>query len=325
MLLAIVGITGTVGYMLIEDMSVLNSLYMTVITIATVGFKEIHPLSDAGKIFTIFLILTSMGTFLYAVSVITTSIVEGEFRNYFMDFRANSEIKKMKNHVIVCGYGRNGKQAAQDLHAHKHPYVVIEQKREIIAEASAEGNKYFIEGDATLDEVLVRAGIHEAKALICTLPIDADNLYIVLSAKALNQNLNIITRAASDSSEPKLRIAGANNIVMPDKVGGSHMASLVINPDVIEFMEHISIYETANANLEEIICNSIHPDLVEKSINELNIRGFSGANIIGFKSPSGEYIVNPSPDTVVSKGSKLFVLGTPEQIFKMKEIFKKGC
>lgn len=325
LLLILIELIGTLGYMFIEQMSFLDSLYMTVITIATVGFNEIHPLSASGKIFTILLIITSMGIFLYAVSIITTSIVDGEFREYFKDYRANSEIKKMENHVIVCGYGRNGKQAVQELIAHHQQYVIIEEKHDVIAEASESGNKYFIEGDATHDEVLLKAGIANAKAMICTLPIDADNLYVVLSARALNPKLKIISRATNDSSEAKLIIAGANSIVMPDKVGGSHMATLVIKPDVVEFLQHISVYETANANLEEITCEDIHPDLSEKSINDLNIRSLSGANIVGFKSIEGEYVVNPPPETIVSKGSKLFVLGTPGQITKMKDIFKKGA
>lgn len=324
LLLVFIELAGTLGYMMIEGMRFLDALYMTVITIATVGFNEVHPLSDSGKLFTILLIITSMGVFVYAVSLITTLIVEGEFRNYFKDFRANSEIKKMKNHVIVCGYGRNGKQAVHELVAHKQQYVIIEEKHDVIAEASNSGNKYFIEGDATQDEVLLKAGIKNAKALICTLPIDADNLYVVLSARALNSELNIISRATYDSSEAKLLIAGANNIVMPDKVGGSHMATMVIKPDVVAFMQHISVSETTNANLEEIICDSIHPGLSEKSINDLNIRSLSGANIIGFKSVTGEFVVNPSPDTLVSRGSKLFVLGTFEQISKMKDLFIKG-
>lgn len=310
--------------MVIENMRFLDSLYMTVITIATVGFNEIHPLSDIGKLFTIFLIITSMGVFVYAISIITTSIVDGEFKEYFKDYRVNSEIRKMENHVIVCGYGRNGKQAVQELIAHKKQYVVIEEKHDVIADAASTGNKYFIEGDATHDEVLLKAGIKNAKALICTFPFDADNLYVVLSARALNPKLSIISRATNDSSEAKLLIAGANSVVMPDKVGGSHMATLVLKPDVVEFLQNISVYETANANLEEITCEHIHESLSNKPIKELNIRGLSGANIIGYKNTDGNFFVNPSPDTIVTKGSKLFVLGTPDQIQQMKELFRKG-
>lgn len=322
--LVFIELTGTLGFMLIEGMRLLDALYMTVITIATVGFNEIHPLSDGGKIFTIFLIISSMGVFVYAISLITTSIIDGEFREYFKDYRVNSEIRKMENHVIVCGYGRNGKQAVQELIAHKQQYVVIEEKRDVINDAASSGNKYFIEGDATQDEVLLRSGIKSAKALICTFPFDADNLYVVLSARSLNPNLKIISRATNDSSEGKLLIAGANSVVMPDKVGGSHMATLVLKPDVVEFLKHISVYETINANLEEITCEHIHSSLSNKPIKDINIHNLSGANIIGYKSTNGEFFVNPSPDVVLSKGSKFFVLGTAEQIQQMKNIFKNG-
>ncbi|MFH0864777.1 MAG: potassium channel protein [Bacteroidota bacterium] len=322
LLLFLIEIIGTAGYLLIEKYSLLDSLYMTVITVATVGFQELQPLSDTGKVFTMFLIITSMGTFLYAISVITTSIVDGEFRSYFKDFRVNSEIKKMKNHVIVCGYGRNGKMAAAELSSHNHPFVVIEQNRSVITEAEENGKMYFIEGDATRDEVLLKAGIKVARSLITTLPIDADNLFVVLSAKSLNQELKIISRATSDSSERKLKIAGADNVVLPEKVGGAHMAALVLKPDVVELLRHISVYETATVNLEEIYCRDMPEKYRNKTLAEIDIRNKTGANIIGFKTKLGEYIINPLPETQLIADAKLFVLGTPEQICKMKELIK---
>lgn len=322
LLLLLIEVIGISGYMFFEDYSFLDSLYMTVITVATVGFKEIQPLSDSGKIFTMFLILTSMGTFLYAISVITTSIVDGEFRSYFKDFRTNSEIRKMENHVIVCGYGRNGKIAANELFAHNQSHVVIEQNHNIIAECGENSKTYFIEGDSTNDEVLIRAGIKNAKAVITTLPLDADNLFVVLSAKALNPKLTIISRATSASSERKLKIAGADKVVLPEHVGGAHMAALVLKPDVVELLRHISVYETSTVNLEEIICSEMAEIYKNKTLSELDIRSRTGANIIGFKTNKGEFIVNPLPDTKMIPDSKLFVLGTPDQIRKMKELIR---
>lgn len=322
LLLFLIEIIGTAGYLLIEKYSLLDSLYMTVITVATVGFQELQPLSDTGKVFTMFLIITSMGTFLYAISVITTSIVDGEFRSYFKDFRVNSEIRKMENHVIVCGYGRNGKTAVTELTSHNQPYVVIEQNRTVITEAEENGKILFIEGDATRDEVLLKAGIKSAKSVITTLPIDADNLFVVLSAKALNQELKIISRATSDSSERKLKIAGADNVVLPEKVGGAHMAALVLKPDVVELLRHISVYETATVNLEEIYCRDMPEKFRNKTLAEIDIRNKTGANIIGFKTKQGKYIINPLPETQLIEDAKLFVLGTPEQIRKMKDLIK---
>jgi len=313
---------GTIGFKIIEEYNFLDSLYMTIITIATVGFKEIHPLTDGGKIFTILLILTSMGTFVYSISLITTSIVDGEFRRYFKDFRANSEIKKMENHVIVCGYGRNGKMAASELITHNKSFVVIEQTHSVINESENNSKIFFIEGDATEDDVLIKAGVKTAKALITSLPLDADNLFVVLSAKALNPKLKIISRASSESSEKKLKMAGADNIVLPEHVGGAHMAALVMKPDVVELLRHISVYETTTVNLEEIFCCDMHENFRNKTLAELDIRNKTGANIIGFKTSKGEFIINPLPETKMIPDAKLFVLGTPEQIHNMKNLLK---
>jgi voltage-gated potassium channel len=321
-LLLLIIIIGTGGFIIIENYSFLDSLYMTVITVATVGFREIHPLSDIGKIFTIFLIITSMGIFVYSISLITTTIIDGEFKSYFKDYKTNVEIKKMKNHIIVCGFGRNGKQAVEELVIHRQPFVIIEQTREIIKEFETNSGMHFIEGDATIDETLIKAGIKSAKAVITALPIDADNLFVVLSARSLNPNLVIISRGTNDSSEKKLKIAGANNVVLPEKVGGAHMATLVVKPDVVEFLRNISVYESSSVNLEEVFCKDMPEIFHNKTLAELDIRNKTGANIIGFKTINGEYIINPLSETRMLADAKLFVLGTPEQIIKMKALLK---
>jgi voltage-gated potassium channel len=177
-----------------------------------------------------------------------------------------------------------------------------------------------VEGDATQDEVLQKAGIERARALITTLPEDADNLFIVLSARSLNAKLFIISRASDDNSDKKLKTAGANNVIMPDRVGGAHMASLVLKPDVMEFLDFITGQGTDNIKLEEITFDNLREEFRNKSMRELEIRNKSGANIIGFKTANGEYIVNPSPDTKMIHDAKLFVLGTTEQIHKLKEL-----
>lgn len=228
----------------------------------------------------------------------------------------------MKNHVIVCGFGRNGRMAATELSRHKQAYVVIEQVRTIITEEGENNKTFFIEGDATRDEVLIGASIKTAKALITTLPLDADNLFVVLSAKALNPRLTIISRATSDSSEKKLKIAGADKVVLPEKVGGAHMAALVLKPDVVELLRRISVYDISPVNLEEIVCSDMPNKYKNKTLAELDIRNNTGVNIIGFKTNKGEFIINPLPDTQMIPDSKLFVLGTPEQIRKMKELLQ---
>lgn len=313
-------IIGTIGYMIIDGYTLLNAFYMTIITIATVGYGEVEPLSVAGKLFTSFLIITSFITFAYAVSSITKFIVDGELNVFFKNKRLNAAVEKLTDHVIICGYGRNGKQAAQILKKHDKRFVVIEDDEKVTSGVNHRFSELVLKGDATQDEVLLKAGIMKAKALITTLPTDAANVFIVLTARNLNPKLTIISRASDDGSDAKLKIAGADNVIMPDKVGGAHMASLVMKPDVMEFLDLITAQRADSINLEEISFESISDSLKNKTLKDLEIRNKSGANIIGFKTVSGDYIVNPSADTQIIPQSKIFVLGAPDQIKKLKDI-----
>ena len=311
-------VVGTSGFMIIEGYRFLDAVYMTIITAASVGFREVNPLSDAGKIFTSSLIIMSLITLGYSISVITTYIIEGEFQTYFKHQKVKSEISKLDRHVIVCGYGRNGRQACEQLKSGNKKFLVIESNPQVIEQIRAEGNVLFIEGNATKDEVLIDAIITKSSALITTLPDDADNVFVVLTAREMNPKLKIISRASDDGSEGKLKRAGANNVIMPDKIGGTHMAALVTKPDVLEFLDYIT--GKINIRLEEIFYSNLSDRLKNKTIRELEIRNKTGANIIGFKKGDGEYIVNPDPDTVMQMDSKLFVLGTQEQVTKLLEI-----
>jgi voltage-gated potassium channel len=314
-------ILGTTGYILIEQANVLDSLYMTIITMSTVGFKEIHELSNAGKIFTILLIIMSISIYAYSITVITSVMLEGEISYFLLGYRSKIR-RKMENHVIICGYGRNGQQVAKELEAYNQPYIVIDQSHDTFMK-NINKKSVFMEGDATQDEVLLKANIMKAKALISTLPVDADNLYVVLTARSLNPKLFIISRSSDERTETKLKFAGVNNIVMPEKVGGAHMASLVTKPDVIEFLEHLSIHGDEPTNLEEVVCSFIPGKKPNQTINDLEIRIKTGANIIGYKTPDGKFILNPDPDTEVIPGSKFFILGTKEQVLKMKELLQE--
>ena len=318
-LLALV-IVGTIGYVIIDGYSLFDAFYMTIITVATVGYGEVAPLSTAGKLFTVFLIITSFGTFAYAVSSITRFVMDGEFNQLYKNKKLNAAIEKLTGHVIICGFGRNGRQAAHVLKKHARRFVVVENSAAVTETITHKFSDLVINGDSTKDETLIKAGILKAKALITTLPIDADNLFIVLTAKHLNPDLIIISRASDDNSDTKLKIAGATNVIMPDRVGGAHMASLVMKPDVMEFIDFITAEGGDNINLEEIDFNTLSDGLHNKTLKDLEIRNKSGANIIGFKTAMGEYIVNPSADTKIIPQSKIFVLGTPEQIRKLKEI-----
>lgn len=315
-------VIGTIGYVIIDGYGFFNAFYMTVITVATVGYAEIEPLSDAGRLFTAFLIITSFGTFAYAVSSITKFVIDGELNQFFKSKKLNSAVEKLSDHVIICGYGRNGRQAAQVLKRHKKRFVVIEKSHDLTNNINHQFSDLVLNGDATQDEVLLKAGIMKAKAIITTLPADSDNVFIVLTARNLNPKLTIISRASDDGSDTKLKIAGATNVIMPDKVGGAHMASLVMKPDVMEFLDFITGQDSEAINLEEISLNQISDTLKNKTLKELELRNKSGANIIGYKTSSGQYIVNPSADTKIIPDSKIFVLGNREQVNKLREILK---
>jgi voltage-gated potassium channel len=319
-ILFLIVIGGTIGYISIEEYTFFEAFYMTIITVATVGFGEVHPLSDAGRMFTVILIITSFGTFAYAITSITRYIMDGEFREYFKTKRLTTELEKLDNHVIICGYGRNGKQAARVLKSHNQRFVVIEPKSDLVENMKEKYPHLIIQGDATQDEILIKAGIERARAIVTTLPVDADNLFIVLSARALNKKLNIISRASDDNSDKKLKIAGADHVIMPDMVGGAHMASLVMKPDIVEFIDYVTGVGV-DINLDEIAYENLPENLRNKTIKELEVRTKSGANIIGFKTAQGEYIINPSADTVLIPNAKLFVLGTSEQIQKLRALF----
>lgn len=314
MLLGVIAL-GTIGYETIEDhYNFVDAFYMTIITISTVGFREVHELSDAGKIFTAFLIVSSFGIFAYSVSSITSFIMSGNYRKHFIENKMIKQINQLSGHTIVCGFGRVGSRATKELFDHGEKVIVIEQKEEVLKGFSHESELLYLIGDSTEDENLLNAGIERAKAIITTLPSDSENLYVVLTAKELCDKIVIISRASNPAAVKKLKIAGATNVIMPDIVGGAHMASLVITPDVNEFLDHISVQGAADVNLEEVAFSDIPDDKEYLTLKELNARNKLGVNIIGFKTREGEYIINPGPDTKILPDSKLFVLGTKHQI-----------
>ena len=311
---------GVVGYMLLSDSNFIDALYMTVITISTVGFREVHPLDNYEKIFTIFLILTSLSLFGYAVSAFTEALASGEFFKQLKRKKVEREIDKLKNHTIVCGYGRNGMQAIQKLKNYQEKFVVVEKDKELISFLDEEGVLY-IDGDATTDEVLLKAGVEKASNLITALPSDADNLFVVLTASQLNKECRIISRASNESSYSKLKIAGASNVIMPDKLGGAHMASLVVTPDVIEFVDRLTIEGETTANLEEVEVNDLPKEYLGKTIFDLDLRKKTGCTVIGFKTSDGNYIINPEASIKLVEDSGMIVLGRPEQIVKLRDLF----
>jgi voltage-gated potassium channel len=313
-------IIGTIGYILIEDYTVIEALYMTIITMSTVGFGEVDPLSDAGRIFTFFLIVISFGIFAYAVTTLTRYIVDGIFRYYYMDLKISKKIEKLKDHVIVCGYGRNGRQAMEELAKYPTQAVIIDSNPEIIEEIRKKSTMLYIQGDATSDETLLEANIKSAKALITAMPNDADNLFVVLSARELNPGLKIISRASDAQSDKKLKSAGATNVIMPDRIGGQRMAKLVTQPDVIDFLDYVMLQDPEAVYIEELSCNNLDSFFTDRSIGEWSIRKHTGANIIGLKTQENKYIVNPGPEVKISSYDQLFVLGKKDQIQKLRDV-----
>lgn len=321
-LISLIFVFGIAGFIIIEDYTLLEALYMSVITISTVGFSEIKPLSDAGRTFTVVLIITSIGTFALAITRITQYVVDGEFQRIFRNYRSDKKLKKMKDHVIICGYGRNGKQAANRLQSHNTPFIIIENTDHEIDSFTELDKELIVIGDATHDDVLIKAGIKNARAIITTLPKDADNLFVVLTARVINPTIKIISRASEEHSDSKLKRAGADNVIMPDKIGGAHMASLVLKPDVVEFVDVLTGRGDIDFHLDEIRSDELQKEFHGKSIRELEIRNKFGVNIVGFKTSEGEYVINPSPDTLIKTNSKIFVMGTHEQIGNLRKEIK---
>jgi len=307
-------------YIFHEGYSFRDALFFTIITISTVGFREVHPLTPSGMYFTTFLTIFSFGIFAYAVTTLTRYVVDGVFRNYYKDNRVRNKIEKLRDHVIVCGYGRNGQQAVLELQDHNVPLLVIENDEPTIEKLRTSNDILYLFGDATQDHMLDAAKVDRARALISTLPVDADNLFVVLSARQINPDLTIISRASNDNSDLKLKRAGANNVIMPDKIGGQRMAKLVAQPDVVEFLEYIMLQTSDSVSLEEMDCYDISDKFNGRSIRELDVRNESGANIIGLKREDKTFLINPLPEVLLTRRDRLFVLGTKKQIARLKTI-----
>ncbi|MDX1315003.1 MAG: NAD-binding protein [Eudoraea sp.] len=315
-------LAGVLGYRFISDYTWLDALYMTIITVTTVGFMEVRPLDAESKVFTVLLIASSVFIFAYAISVITEYILSKNSLQILKKKKVKNKINSLSNHVIVCGYGRNGMQAAERLRAYKKPFVVIENDEKIIERY--EDEVLFVNGDANEDETLMEAGVKDAQYLIVTLPDDAANLFVVLSARQLNQGLFIISRASQVTSQKKLTLAGADKVIMPDKIGGDHMASLVVIPDLITFMDKLSTEGEHTTNLEEVAIEDFTDQINGASLRDLDLRRKTGCTIIGYIEPDGNYIINPEADLKMEPKSKVIVLGRPEQIRKLNEMFHIG-
>jgi len=315
LLLAIL-LIGVVGYRLIEGYSLLDALYMTVITLATVGFMEVEPLSPAGRIFTIFLILSGMVIFAYFLTQVSRYFLDGEFITFYHKYKMKKEIAQLKGHVIICGFGRNGREASRILTKNNFRVVVIESDEQKSESAAENQNLLVLHADGTRDESMIEANLSGAAAILTTLPDDAQNVFVCLTARELNPGIKIIARATHLSSVRKLKNAGADNVIMPDKIGGAHMAMLVQNPDIEEFIDIMATHAQDDFSIQEVLAGK------KTTLAEADCWRRTGATIIGIKSTRNQYILNPSAELSIYPGDGIIIMGSKTQIDASKELFK---
>jgi voltage-gated potassium channel len=311
-------IFGTVGYTLIEGWPLLDSLYMTVITLSTVGFEEVRALSSAGRIFTIILVIFGVGGAAYTVSIIGRWLIEGEIRNIFGRRKMEKQLKDLKDHYIVCGYGRVGMQVCKEFSSRKVPLVVIDKNPEIV-EALARQGMVVMEGDCTDDSVLEAAGIRKAKALISTVASESENVFVSLSARQFNPQIFITARAESSSAEKKLLRAGADRVVLPHEIGGIRMALVTLRPDIVDFMRVVGGDEKTGFAIDEI---EVLPDspIANTLLKDSPIRCELGILVVGIKKKGKEMVFNPSADTKIEAGDILIVIGETKKLERMGKL-----
>jgi voltage-gated potassium channel len=312
--LAFVMVAGTVGY-LVLGFGLLDALYQTVTTVTTVGFREVQPLTAAGKVFTIALIVVGVGTALYTLGVIIETLLEGQLPEVFGRRRMERKITGMSEHVVVCGWGRVGRAIARDLVAMGANPVIVDNDP-----IRVENVQYpAVLGDATDDEVLDRAGVRRARALVAALDTDAGNLFVTLSARALRPELFIVARVRLEENEDKLRRAGANRVVNPQSIGGARMAAFVLQPYVTEFVDVVMHDRGIEFRLEEIPVSERSP-IEGCSIREAHVRDRTGALVLALRDRNGTFTTNPPPETVINADQIIIAIGTPGDLEKLQRL-----
>jgi voltage-gated potassium channel len=314
---------GVAGFHWIEGYNLLDATYMTVITMSTVGFGIAGKgdLSPDGKLFAIFLIIFTIGVFTYTISTLTTLIFEGEIRDILKGYRVNKEISKIRNHIVICGLGRNGKQAAIELMSEKVPFVVIEHSQTVIENFQSDfPDTLVLKGDATDEDLLALAGIQYAKGVITALADDAANVFATLSIRQLSPTVPIVARASNESTIKKLEIAGANKVILPNVLGGRQMAKVLTKPALMDFVDLVTGRGQFHLNLEMVECGN-NPKLIGKSLLELNIRSKVGVLVLGLQDAQGNFQMNPDVNQPIKNEEKLFLIGTDEQIKNFTQAF----
>ena len=316
-------VAGTLGFYIIEDFSILSAFYMAVITLSTVGFTEVHELSDLGRLFTAFYILINLGIIAYAVSVVTSFIFEGKLRSIYKNYMTDKMINKLDKHVVVCGFGRNGHEACEELINAKREFVVIEKDPETFKEFEQGKGGYIMQGDATSDNVLKTAGLERAEVVIVTTPSDAANVFITLTARGMNPNIKIIARASEKKTESKLYRAGADSVIMPDYLGGMFMAQMITKPVVIEFLNLMTGLSGKHYHMEQVRYEDLAEGFQNKTLSELSIHERTGGTVIGVKDNRKGLIPSPHGDTLIGQHDTIVVLGSAKHIDELKRVYFK--
>ena len=319
--IVLIVVIGTIGYMLIEGWSFLDSFYMTVTTIFTVGYGEVHPQTSGGRIFTLVIIVLGVGAILYGLGTMVEFVVSGQLSGMFRRRVVKKRVERLDGHFIVCGYGRVGEAVAAQFKADKARFVVVDNEPEGQARAEAAG-LLLVRGDASEDQVLEVAGVKRAKGLVSAVGSDAANIYIVLSARVLNPDLFIIARAASEDAVSKLRRAGASRVVSPYDIGGRKMATLMLKPLVSDYLEVVTgggelAFLVEEFKLAEQCC------VIGRSIEALDVRKRTGATILAVqRAATGLFDTNPSPDAILHPGDKIIAIGTSEEISSLEGLIE---
>ena len=311
-------VAGTTGFMMFEDFSFWDSLYLTAMTITTVGYGDIVPVNPFGKVFTIFLVFTGVGFVLYAFSRLAETMVEGGLRNILERRKMNKKVAQLRNHYIVCGYGRIGKVICQILEENGRPFVVIENDDDEIHNIEAEGF-FALQGEASDDEMLITAGIKEALGLIAVVSTDADNVFITLTARGLNPGLFILARSSGTlGSDTKLIRAGASKVISPYYIGARRMAQLIVRPTVIDFIDLTMYAGELGLRMEEMRVGK-KASFANKKLMDSGIRQQYDIIVVAIKREGEEMIFNPRPDTMILPEDILIVLGDHSQITELEK------
>ncbi|QKQ72423.1 TrkA family potassium uptake protein [Nostoc sp. TCL240-02] len=310
---------GTSWYSLVEGWAWEDAAYMTVITLATVGYGETHPLGSRGRLFTIALILLGVVNIGYIVNRFTEAIIQGYFQEGIRLQQQRRLMESLSEHYIICGFSRTGRQIAKEFQAEGVPFVVIDADMESVQRAQAEGYTAF-QGDATLDDTLLKVGIERAMCIVAALPSDAENLYIVLSAKTLNSGIRVIARASTEEALQKLRRGGADEVISPYITGGKRMAAAALRPQVLDFVDGILTGADRQLYMEEFLLDPAFCPFVGQSLQKARLRSQSGALVLAIRRADGTLIGGPTGDTVLMPGDRLIGMGTAEQLRSLNQI-----